>query len=276
MLTGPVTRHLGAGVFKDRQLTGAIDLSLSEEDRITVLKRYDDAIHGFHEAGVFTLPPKEFEGYNMDTCGGTLLDFCVSYALQGPEYIAETQTNCQYLVLQAALILTITYTYYVNPELSSGDTDGVWVNWFSGFLGYSALCHLAVVIGATIYTASLNACYTDLDTFILKIKMDKHGVFLVLNITNYLADIFAIVGMLIAGYNRSSYDGNVVLPGIIIVPINVYFLVWSLGQGLKTQDIRSMKFYNEYCDTDGQLKNEFLKLANPDFKGEGEGEGEDK
>lgn len=230
-----------------------------------MLKRYDDAIHNFVESKVFTLPGEGFQGYNIDNCGCSILDYSVSYALQGPEYISETQTNCQYLVLQAALILTITYTYYVNPDLTDGQTDGIWVRVFSAFLGYSAMCHIAVVIGATIYTAALNVCYTDVDTFIFKIRMDKNSIFLTLNVTNYLADICAIVGMFIAGYNRSYFDGNVILPSLMIVPICVYFLVWSLSQGMKTQDVRVIKFYHEFCDTDGQLKDEYLQLVNPEY-----------
>lgn len=179
----------------------------------------------------------------------------MNYAIQGQGYVDENQMNLQYVVLQAALILTITYTYYIEPGLSDKTLNHA----FSFVMGLSAMLHIATIVMATITTGAFNMCYTELDTAVFKVTMDfGHGLQTIINILNYVAVIAAIVGMFIAGFDRSNLDGYLQLYGIAVILGLLVFFVKMLFKGGEIQNYRAYLFYKKYCEIDGQLKQKYL------------------
>lgn len=216
-----------------------------------VLRRYHDIFRVFVVKKLFKKLDKLFTeesvGNDMQT---TIVDYSVSYAYQGAQCFEEYQTNLQYVVLQAALILTITFEYYVDPGLSDKTLNHL----FSFLLGFSALAHIICIIAATISTGAINMAYSDIDAYYFKILLDTMGQTLVIQSFNYLGIMTALAGLLVAGFDRSSFDCAVI--AILTIPTVIglfYFFAFSIGHAAILQDERTYLFYKKYCEADGQL-----------------------
>lgn len=188
----------------------------------------------------------------------TAIDYCVSYALQGTAYFAEIQTNVQYTVLQAALILTINIPLFISPP-SSGQLNS---HIFSAIIGFAAFCHLIVIITCTLATAFLNAAYSGADTLLARIECQP--LLVLSTIINYIAIIATIVGILIVAFGRTSLDFYVQSYMCFIVILLVTFAAYCYRRGVMYQDYRVLKFYLRYCDPNGELKDQYLKILYDD------------
>jgi hypothetical protein len=241
-----------SSVFKDGRPPPVVDLDLDEE---VVLKRYDMMLRTFIMKGQFTLLKREFTtediGRNMQS---TLLDYSVSYAFQGSDYIDEILTNMQYTVLQAALILTITMSFYMSPPDIKSDHNK---RLFSAFIGVSACTHIFVLILITILTALFYSPYCYAEAMYLRVKCKSQ--FILSTVLNYVANIFAIMAMLVSGFDRYVVDGAVQLYFVGILAALVTYLIQNGKLGARNQDERVFMFYKKYCDPNGELKDEYLE-----------------
>lgn len=85
-------------------------------DEIELLRRFDSMLRALVCRGKFKLLDRPLLLENQrKTVNDTLVELCVVYAFDGGDYISEIRENIQYVVLQAALILTITINLYVSP-----------------------------------------------------------------------------------------------------------------------------------------------------------------
>eukprot|EP01038_Epipyxis_sp_PR26KG_P005822 gene5822-8028_t len=229
------------------------DLDIDESE---VLKRYHCIFKAFIARGVFK---KYTEALTDQDIGkniqNSLIDFSVSHAIQGSTYIDEIQTVMQYLVLQSALILTIDMPLYISPPDFKNENIG---HIFSAVVGFAAISFLACIIACTILSGSLNMVYSAVDGMIMRVKMKVTLV--LVNVVNYLAIIATIAAMLLAGFDRSYLDGYVQLYGIVVV-IGLFYLyyIFPASVGTHMQDVRAFMFYKKYCQTSGELKEEYLK-----------------
>lgn len=258
-IAGIDVSHLSQAV-DDENLTELGDEPVldSNQNEKEVLKRYHDIYRRFRKLETFPVIEKEYTPEEDITGNGLLdgiIDFSVCYGLQGQTYVDEAQMNLQYVVLQAALVLTITYTYYIEPDLSNENLNHA----FSFVMGLSAIFHIAVIVVATVTTGCYNMAYTELDTAVMKVTIDhKQGLTSVINVLNYVALIAAIVGMLLAGFDRSDLDGYLQLYAIAVILALLVFFIKMLGTGATIQNYRAYLFYKKYCQPDGQLKQKYL------------------
>jgi hypothetical protein len=251
--------------FTDKRGEPASDLNV---DLLEVLKRYDNIIRALvlrkvkmgGKSEPFKLLEREFTeddiGKNIQT---SLLDFSVSHAFQGKDYVGDILNNMQYTVLQAALILTITVTLYISPPAFDTETFSTL---FSAVVGFSALCHLGCIICCTILTAMMNAAYTEIDGTI--ILLESYALMVVVTAFNYVAIVTTIIAMLVAGFARTYTQGYIQLAySVIGTVILITTFIRSGMRAVKNQDTRAYMFYKEYCEMDGQLKKQYLDLVYP-------------
>ena len=161
--------------------------------------------------------------------------------------------NFQYTVLQAALILTITIPLFVSPpDLSTDNNERA----FSFFIGFSASLHLYTIIGITIMSALFNRPYTEADTVLVRIQ--NHFLLVLVNISNYISVICCVVAVLIAGFDRSYFDGGIQTPIVALILSLFYTFIKSSKQGDHYQDQRVYLLFKKYCLHDGRLKSEYI------------------
>ena len=242
--------------FPDGRPIPAIDLNFDETE---LLRRYDTAFRTLVGFQLFPMPtslPTE-----KDICRSiqlTLFDFSVSHAFQGAAYVGEIQSVLQYTVLQAALILTINIPMYLNiPDFESSIMEHV----FSTLTGFAGLSHLVVIIGSTITAGLLNMPYGEADGLMCRIRLNSYLV--MINVQNYVAVVMTVIAVIIAGFNRSAMDGGLILLALVGLGY-VLFLLYSVAStGSFLQDSRTVRFVNKYCDSNGMLKEEYLKIVYP-------------
>jgi hypothetical protein len=192
--------------------------------------------------------------YDKSNIAFSIVDFSVSYGLQGYKYIEETQMNLQYLVLQAALVLTVTIPLYVSPPELIYDN-----HYFSFFVGFSAFIHIIVIVSVTAFIAFLNKPYTNAETMIIRVEtMSIYGAIFVGNYVSMLAFITAV---LIAGFQRSSMDGGLMTFVIVLVICLLISCYKILKKGDDFQEERVLELYNKYCMSDGTLKPTYMNIA---------------
>lgn len=227
------------------------DCDMDEDE---ILKRYESAFRSFINFNTFTELKKPITSADVGkTIQDSLVDFCVSHALQGNTYIEEIQMNLQYTVLQSALILTISMPLYIEtPDFNATNITRA----FSAIIGLAAFCQLAVIIGCTIVSALLNRPYTPADTMVARVQSNSLMIFV--NVVNYVANFATMAAMLIAGFDRAKVDGAVQMyVGFLIFFLS--FIAWKATQkGADFQDRRVLAFYEKYCDVSGRLKTEYL------------------
>ena len=226
------------------------DLDLDETD---VLKRYYTVYTSIKRNKLTVLK----SAYNLSNLQSSIVDFSVCFALQGSKYIDEIQMNMQYTVLQAALILTITIPLYVSPPDLSSET---YARFFSFFIGFSACLHLYTIIGITILSALFNRPYTESDTILVRIENNLQYV--LITVCNYISVIACIIAVLIAGYDRSYFDGGIQSYVVVLVLVLFYSYIKSSKHGDSYQDHRVYAFYKKYCMHDGSLKQEYIAIIN--------------
>lgn len=238
--------------FNSFEYTAAFDLNL---DELEVLKRYESVYHSFIEFNVLKPLTKPFTKDDIGRIQGTILDFSCAYALQGDSYITEIQSNLQYTVLQSALILTISMPLYISPpEIDSVVTTHV----FSGLIGLAAFSHIIVIVALTILSALLNRPYAASDVVVMRVKSNIHMTLAV--ILNYVADIASIIAMFVAGFSRSKLDGLVQLYAVLLFVLVLVLFLTSMKLGDQFQDMRTLKFFQKYCDITGSLRPEYLVM----------------
>lgn len=195
-----------------------IDLDGNEEE---VLKRYESVYRSFIRKKV--LPPLTKAITEKNICNGiqgTILDFSTAHALQGDTYIEEIQANMQYTVLQAALFLTITVGYYIEPPEFESDSM---LRAFVALSGLSGVLQIIVVVMCTILSAFLNRASTSADTMVARVEVKTHLILTFL--MNYVADFGILLIMLIAGFSRSTIDGAVQMyAGAVVLAVGVIFV----------------------------------------------------
>lgn len=226
----------------------SFDLDLDEKE---VLKRYYTIYSLIKKHKVLQIKP----AYDLSNLQGSIIDYSVCFALLGPKYLDMFQMNLQYTVLQAALILTITIPLFVNPPVFEGEN----AHWFSFFVGFSANLHLYTIIGITIMSALFNRPYTEADRVLIRIE--NNTLMVITTICNYIAVVSCIVAVLIAGFDRSWFDGGIQSYIVILVLVLIYNFIKSSKQGDFYQDNRCLLFYKKYCLHDGLLKQEYLSLV---------------
>lgn len=240
-------------VEKDYPFEPILDNFESEKE---ILQRYHDIYRMFITRGLLNPLSHRFTqadvGKNIQ---GTILDFSTCYATQGAQCFEEHQTNLQYVVLQASLVLTITFPYYVEPGLSKDSFNHA----FSFLMGLAALSHVIVIIVCSINTAAIAMAFNDTDTFYFKIRQDLGGVTTTIQVFNYLAMIAALAGMLVAGFDRNNTDGALIaLLAIPTVMCLFAFFIWSISNAAILQDERAYLFYTKYCKDSGHLKDKYV------------------
>ena len=251
--------------FKDKRGEPAIDLI---EDTVEVLKRYDNIFRalvlrrvkmGGFRTKPFSLLPREFTEHDIRRhIRYSILYFSTCHAYQGSQYVGDILTNMQYTVLQAALILTITVTLYISPPSMDHNNQII----FSALVGFSSLCHLGTIISCTILTAVFNGAMSEVDTTIMFIE--NHRIYASVTIFNYIAIIAALASMLVAGFSRTYVEGYIQLAySIVMIVVLIAIGIRSGFRVVKNQDVRAFTFYKQYCDSDGQLKDEYLNMIYP-------------
>ena len=168
----------------------------------------------------------------------------------------EIQMSFQYTVLQAALILTITIPLFVSPPDMSTDSNQ---RAFSFFVGLSATFHLYTLIGITILSGLFNRPYTEADTLIVRIE--NNPSFVAITACNYVSNVFCVIAVLIAGFDRSYFDGGMQSPIVVMVITLFYTFIKAYQQGNRCQDLRVYSFYKKYCMSDGRLKSEYMSIV---------------
>ena len=218
-------------------------LDTGGEDESIILQRFDDMAR--------TLVIK---GYKLDgSCKQqSLLDWSVCYAFQGGAYFDEVQSQLNYTVLHAALLLTIAMPAYMNPP------DFTWVDlrhWFMALVGLSSVSNLMSIIAATIFSTILNRPYTNLDAMVLRVT---DGTIMVIAIVfDYIGQLSLLTAVLISGFNDNKLDGYVQLYSIGVVVMITFFWVRALGTTDISQLEKVQQFKTKYLDEDGQLKAEW-------------------
>ena len=186
----------------------------------------------------------------------TILEWSCLYGLEGDGYVKELHTNVQYIVLQAALILTITFGLFVNmPEFS----DDSMARAFSALIGFSVIAHFGCVIASTVLVGYINRAPSDPSAFLA--FLDMAPMFVVINISNYISDICAILGLILLGYDRNLIDGIIVtvFAGLMVFFI-VQFVLTNWPNMSRKQDTEYLNFYRKYCDKNGELKDKYLDM----------------
>ena len=184
----------------------------------------------------------------------TSMDFAVCYAIQGNDYVNATFTNVQYTVLQAALILTITFPLFINPfELSSDDSNRA----FSALIGFSAVSHIGCIIALTIIVSYVNRAYTATEHFVQLLTV--RPIFVISIILNYLADCAAMACLMLVGMDRSNIDGGIIISMGIFMSLSLLIVFsYIFANGSLHQDERVFMFYQKYCESNGELKKEYI------------------
>ena len=157
------------------------------------------------------------------------------------------------MVLQAALILTISLPQYLDPVVQNGDD---YDNEYSAIVGISALLHIGTIILCTILSATFSMPYNGSDNLVMRVKLDS--ILASVHFSNYAADILVIIAMLFAGFARDSVDGYIQLWAIGLIAVVVFCFVVSQGFAITLQDVRSFLFYKKYCEPNGMLKQQYL------------------
>ena len=222
-------------------------------DEIEVIQRYDSASKALSYFGVRPFLTEEVKNENQFQ--DTIVDYSMSYAFEGKEYISEIQTAMQYSVLQAALILTISLPQYLDPAVT---TDGSLGTIYSFFVGFSAIFHIMTIIFCTIFSGSLNMAYNGVDALVIRVK--RNDAFVLIQILNYFADTAILLAMMIAGFDREYLDGYLQLYAIPVVIFIIFFFVKFHFLACKIQNVRSMMFYKKYCSPDGSLRPDVLEF----------------
>ena len=239
--------------LKHNRAEPSLDTTL---DELEVLKRYEIAFTTLVINNKFSILDKPLSESDVGkSITDSILDVCVVHALEGDKYIDQIRENVQYTVLQAALIVTITVPLYVNPPPFESDNLE---HAFSAVIGFAAFSHLGCIIGCTITCALLNSAYSAVDTLVVYKDNRPHIAFIFL--LNYIAILSTMAAVLIAGFNRSNVDGFVQLYSIAIVAALVRYINSSYTTSANDSDRRCLKFYQKYCDSNGELKDEYLRM----------------
>ena len=168
----------------------------------------------------------------------SIIDFSVSYALQGKSYMESMQNNISYTVLQAALVLTITIPLYINPPVLQSTLN---LRIFSFLMGFASFNLLSCVISCYMLSATYNMPFLT-----------------VVVVTNYLAIISTIAGALVAGFDRSLFDGWIHIYIVVVLALLLYYAYTGERHAAKLQDEKALAFYQKYCDANGELKDKYL------------------
>ena len=223
------------------------DTSFDEDE---ILKRYDSATMALYHFKVKKLLAAEVT--NENDFSHTIVDFSMSFGFEGSDYIGEMQTALQYVVLQAALILTISLPQYLSPVVVTPDSPLTTA--YSFLVGLAALLHIATIILCTIFSGVMNMAYTNVDALVIRVQ--RNDVFVGVMVLNYSADLIVIIAMLVAGFDRDYLDGGLQLYAIVIVFGIIAAFLNLMGLGLERQNARSMFFYKKYCNFNGLLRDE--------------------
>ena len=94
---------------------------------------------------------------------------------------------------------------------------------------------------------------------ILIARIEGDTLYIIVFVVNYVAIFTTLAAMMIAGFARSTQDGAIQLYIGLIVAFIIYTFVVCDTKGKRFQDLRSLRFYQKYCDANGRLKGEYLK-----------------
>lgn len=108
-------------------------------------------------------------------------------------------------------------------------------------------------------SALFNRPYTEADTVLVRIE--NNFLLVLATICNYISVICCVVAILIAGFDRSSFDGAVQTPIIGLILSLFYTFIKSSKQGDHYQDQRVYSLFKKYCLHDGRLKSEYISIA---------------
>jgi hypothetical protein len=235
---------------------GGDDVMDLTSNEIECLKRYHTMFRVLVDSGKYQPLNREFTeadiGKNIQ---GTIVDWSVNQALNGTDAVADMSSNLEYTVLQAALILTITIPLYINvPEFSREN----YTRAFSAVVGFSAFCHVLVLLACTIQTFIFSRTYTEADAFMQRIECNS--LIIIAVFMNYVALAGALVATFIAGFGRAYIDGLVQLYSVAFFIYVAYVFISAVRRTGHNQDIRIFRFYRKYCDIDGQLKDQYIEM----------------
>ena len=179
----------------------------------------------------------------------------VAYALKGDQYLAELQVDIQYVVLQAALILTISLPLYIDPpSLSSESCNRA----FSALMGCSAFLHLYTILACSVLTFAYNQAFTKTDAIISSFAHEN--IYFWIRRANLAADISALLAAFISAFSRNIIDGSIQLYAPFLVAFSGYLFFSRLIWSIRIQDERVWHFYRKYCQENGELKQKYLTM----------------
>lgn len=248
----------------------AIDFELlSNEDEI--LKRYDAMYWLLTERGRY--PSTIFMRYILpgNNCnpfpkGRRLkreeclelgcLDWCVAHALNGDSgsnYIGEIQQQLNYVILQAALLLTITGPEFISPPSFA---SSYMTHTFSGIMGFSAFLYLTTIILATTMSNYINKPYVPSLTMLARIEANNY--IKLMSLMLYTASTAFVVAFLLVAYERSPIDFYAQLYVIAIIIFLACVIYQNVVAGLELQRESVWQFYERFCDADGRLMQKYL------------------
>jgi len=189
--------------------------------------------------------------YNTSNMSDSLVEWSVSYAIEAEDFVGGDLTNIQYLVLQAALLLTITLPQYLSP--SNGNDS------FTIIMGISGLCHIFVILMSTSLVAAIVMPFGSIDSHITRAQFD--WIFILIQVVNYIGDLLLLVGLVISGFNSSSATESytmLVATSVAFISALVISLYMVTFHGFRMQAHRAILFYKKYCIACGLLKPAYL------------------
>jgi hypothetical protein len=260
------TSQRGFTATTHRPGTQWLGLDETNYDEKTLLQRYDRAFNTLSRCGA-----RLREGTGVDS----KVDFACFYALE-KDVFTDKSTQVATVALVAALLITMVLPTALSPQamplcstaddaILEGCATDVLFSVYMVMLLLSTwaftLCILCVILMVRVLTRG----YTDMDTLVLWMNYGRplEGLS---NVFMYVG-VIAIWVQLVVGYFLSYPTNELGVPYfalalLIVIVVLVLTFEIKVGQaGYEAQDVRCRAFAEAFCNDDGQLKEEFRKIA---------------
>ena len=247
---------------------------IGEEDLTAVLKRYKIVFAAFLRQG-WKAPRTA-----PDNSGGTLrrlshvllrtdsldnatVGWSVCYALKGDDFIAGHKEQLNYVLLQAALVVTMVAPVFLAPptfQQTDGEPPHPMYYWWIAITGLSTVSLLACIVASALFNRILFRPYTHLDSFLAFV--DNRKLYGAINVFNY-AGVFALLVALILSavmqYDVGACIGMGAGAGVPVVGILAVYISGNRRTDAG-QCACEKKFTEMFLGSDGRLRPEIASL----------------
>lgn len=146
---------------------------------------------------------------------------------------------------------------FVDPPDFRSDQIG---HVFMTLAGFSSIANLFSMLCATAFVQMLQRPFGSVDSFVARLDQI---LLVVANVLDYMGAVTLLAATLVAGFNRDNFDGFVQLYSIALVVFLSIAWGFTAVHLNETQTRRVVGFKEKYCDSDGQLKDAWLKTIYP-------------